>query len=322
MNETLDKIGSIGVIPVIKLSNPNLALGLGKALLKGTLPVAEVTFRTDAAEESIRILSKELPDLLVGAGTVTTIEQVKKAKAAGASFIVTPGLNPKVVAFCQEVGLPVIPGVNTPSHVEDALEMGLEVLKFFPAEASGGVKTLKALDGPYGGKVSFIPTGGVDTKNLAEYLTCPNVFAIGGSWMVPNKSIDSGDFETVERLCHEARMFSLGFDLLHIGINGNNVEDSLANAKFLSEMFYMHVKEGNSSIFVGTKFEIMKSKGRGTNGHIALSTLSLERALAWLSTFNIHPIKETIKQEKDKITFAYLDKEIMGFSFHLNKKII
>lgn len=320
MNDILCKIESIGIIPVVKLSSADLANDLGKALLEGDIPVAEITFRTNAAKESIKILSKEIPDLLVGAGTVTTIEQVKDAKAAGASFIVTPGLNPKVVAFCQDVGIPVIPGVNTPSHVEQALEMGLEVLKFFPAEASGGVKTLKALDGPYKGKVSFIPTGGVDPKNLAEYLACPNVFAVGGSWMVPSAAVEARDFETVKKLCHEARFLSLGFDLLHIGFNGNNPEDSLTNAKLLSEMFGMHAKEGNSSIFVGTIFEIMKSKGRGTKGHIALSTLSVERALVWLSTFGIHPIRETIKQENGKITLAYLDKEIMGFSFHLNKK--
>jgi len=322
MNEVLKKIELIGLVPVIKISSSELALGLGKALLKGAVPVAEITFRTNAAEESIRILSKELPDLLVGAGTVTTIEQVKKAKAVGASFIVTPGLNPKVVAFCQEVGMPVIPGVNTPSHVEQALEMGLEVLKFFPAEASGGVEMLKALDGPYKGKVSFIPTGGVDTKNLAEYLACPNVFAVGGSWMVPSAAIEARDFDTVEKLCHDARLLSLGFDLLHVGINGNDTADSLANAKLLSEMFGMHAKEGNSSIFVGTIFEIMKSKGRGTNGHIALSTLSVDRALAWLSAFDIHPIEETIKRENGKIVLVYLDKEILGFSFHLNKKQI
>jgi len=320
MNDIFCKIGSIGIIPVVKLSSAELAYDLGKALLKGSIPVAEITFRTDAAEESIRILSKEFSDLLVGAGTVTTTEQVKKAKAAGASFIVTPGLNPKVVAFCQEVGIPIIPGVNTPSLVEEALEMGLEVLKFFPAEASGGVKTLKALDGPYEGKASFIPTGGVNTKNLAEYLACSNVFAVGGSWMVPSEAVEACDFKTVERLCHEARLLSLGFDLLHVGINGSNAEESLANAKLLSEMFGMPAKEGDSSIFVGTIFEIIKSKGRGTNGHIALSTLSVERALAWLSTFGIHPIKETIKQEKGKITLAYLDKEVMGFSLHLSKK--
>lgn len=320
MNEILNKIGLIGLVPVIKLNSPEFALDLGKALLKGTIPIAEITFRTNAAEESIKILSRELPELLVGAGTVTTIEQVGKAKAAGARFIVSPGFNPKVVAFCQEVNIPIIPGVSTSSQVEQGLEMGLEVLKFFPAEASGGVKMLKALDGPYEGKVSFVPTGGISTKNLAEYFLCPNVFAVGGSWMVPSGSIESGDFGTVERLCREARMLSLGFDLLHVGINGTSPEGSLSNAKLLSDMFGMPIKEGNSSVFVGTIFEIMKSKGRGINGHIALSTLSVERALVWLSSFGINPIKETIKRENGKITVAYLDREIMGFSFHLNKK--
>ena len=320
MNEVLSKIGSIGLVPVIKLSSPDLALPLGKALVAGTIPVAEVTFRTDAAEESIRILSKELPELLVGAGTVTSVEQVDKAKAAGARFIVSPGFNPKVVAYCQELGIPVTPGVSTASQIEQALEMGLEVLKFFPAEASGGAKTIKALGGPYGNRVSFIPTGGVGPKNLAEYLSRPNVFAVGGSWMVPGAAVESGDFAAVEKLCREARMLSLGFELIHVGINGTSAEDSLANAKLLSGMFGMPVKEGNSSDFVGTAFEVMKSKGRGTHGHIALSTFSVERALAWMSTFGIKPVEDSIKRKNGYISIAYLDREIMGFSLHLNRK--
>lgn len=320
MNEVLSFIGSIGVVPVIKLSSPQYALPLGKALIAGSIPVAEVTFRTDAAEESIRILSKELPELLVGAGTVTNIEQVKKAKAAGASFIVSPGFNPKVVAFCQEIGIPVTPGVSTASQIEQGIEMGLDVLKFFPAEASGGARTLKAFGGPYGDRVSFIPTGGVGPGNLVEYLSCPNVLAVGGSWMVPNSLVEAGDFEGVEKLCREARMLSLGFDLIHVGINGTSAEDSLKNAKLLSGMFGMSLKEGNSSNFVGTSFEVMKGKGRGTNGHIALSTFSVERALAWLETFGIRPVEETVKKKNGKTVFAYLDTEIMGFSFHLNQK--
>jgi 2-dehydro-3-deoxyphosphogluconate aldolase/(4S)-4-hydroxy-2-oxoglutarate aldolase len=319
MEDVLKKLGDIGLIPVIKLDSPDQALPLGKALLAGALPVAEITFRTDAAKESIRILSKELPDLIVGAGTVLTPGQVDTAVAAGARYIVTPGFNPKVVEYCQKKGVPVTPGVTTPSQIEAAMEYGLKVLKFFPAENSGGVGMLKAFAGPYGDKVSFIPTGGVSEKNLADYLSQPNVHAVGGSWMVPGKLIESGDFASVERLCREARMLALGFSLLHLGINPDG-GDSLESAKFLSSLLGMPLKEGNSSAFVGKPFEIMKSPGRGERGHIAIETLSIERALAWFAGFGINPVEETIVRKGGRIQVAYIDRPFMGFAIHLNRK--
>ena len=159
MNDILQRIGELGIVPVVKLDKASDALPLGKALLEGELPIAEVTFRTDAAEESIRIMSRELPELLVGAGTVLTSDQVKKAVDAGAKFIVTPGFNPSVVDYCVEHNIPITPGINSPSQIEMALERGLDVVKFFPAEQSGGLPMLKAMSAPYG-SVRFIPTGG------------------------------------------------------------------------------------------------------------------------------------------------------------------
>lgn len=155
MDEVLKKLGDIGLIPVIKLTTPEQALPLGKALVAGSLPVAEITFRTDAAEDSIRILSHEIPELVVGAGTVLTIDQVDAAADAGARYIVTPGFNPKIVAHCQSIGMPVVPGVNNSSEIGQAIEMGLDVVKFFPAEASGGVDMLKSFAGPFYGKISL-----------------------------------------------------------------------------------------------------------------------------------------------------------------------
>ena len=265
MNETLAKLGKIGLIPVIKLDSPAEALPLGKALVAGGLPVAEVTFRTEAAEESIRILANELPELVLGAGTVLTTTQADAAAAAGARYVVTPGFNPRVVAHCLEMGLPVTPGVNSASQIEEAIEMGLDVAKFFPAGPSGGTEMLKAFAGPYGGKISFIPTGGVGPKNLTEYLACPNVFAVGGSWMVPSDAVKAGDFARIEKLCREARMLSLGFSLLHIGVNPEAGCDSAAEAKLLSSMLGMQLKEGANSDFVGNSFEFMKSAGRDTS---------------------------------------------------------
>lgn len=320
MNEAVKKLGLIGLIPVIKLDSPEQALPLGKALIAGSLPVAEVTFRTAAAEESIKILARELPELTLGAGTVLTIEQADAAVAAGAKYIVTPGFNPKVVSHCVNKGIPITPGVTSPSQIEQALEMGLSTLKFFPAEQAGGIPMLKAFAGPYGDNISFIPTGGVGVKNLTDYLGCSNVHAVGGSWMVPADAINAGSFGKVENLCREARMLSLGFKLLHIGINPHTDGSIAENARLLSAMLGMPLKSGNSSEFVGTSFELMKDGGRGEKGHIAIETLSVERALEWLSGFGLKAVSETVKTNGEVITIAYIDRPFMGFALHLCRK--
>ena len=174
MKDVLQRIEEFGIVPVVKLDRAEDALPLGRALVEGELPVAEVTFRTDAAEEAIRLLSRDLPDMLVGAGTVLTTDQVQRAVDAGAKFIVTPGFNPSVVDYCVSNDIPVTPGINSPSQIEMALERGLSVLKFFPAEQSGGLPMLKAMSGPYGA-VRFIPTGGVGPENMVAYLTYEKV---------------------------------------------------------------------------------------------------------------------------------------------------
>lgn len=202
-SEVGDALGDFGIVPVIALNDADKALPLGEALIDGGLPVAEITFRTEAATESIRRLSRELPDLLLGAGTVLTVEQVDTAIDAGALFIVTPGFNPRVVEHALDRGIPIIPGVNNPTGVESAMAFGLELLKFFPAEPSGGVDMLRALGGPYG-SVGFVPTGGVKGSNLESYLCLPNVTAVGGSWLVPGTAIEAGDFGQIRDLTIEA----------------------------------------------------------------------------------------------------------------------
>lgn len=323
MNEVLKRLGDIGLIPVIKLETPEQALPLGRALSAGKLPVAEVTFRTNAAEKSIKILSEELPDLIVGAGTVLTIEQASAAVAAGAKYIVTPGFNPLVVQHCMAKGVPVMPGISSPSEIEQALEMGLEVVKFFPAEQAGGVPMLKAFAGPYGNRISFVPTGGVNAGNLVDYLSCSNVRAVGGSWMVASSLINEGKYDRIAELCAEARSAALGFRLLHVGLNpggGISEPDAVREAELLASMLGMPAKEGNSSVFVGSGFEIMKSNGRGEKGHIGIETISVERALAWFEDFGVKPVDDTIVKKSSRIVMAYLDKPFMGFALHLNKK--
>lgn len=203
MNEILEQFGQIGIIPVVVIDNVKDAAPLGKALCDGGLPCAEVTFRTEAAEESIHILSKEYPDLLVGAGTVLTIEQVDRAVNAGAKFIVSPGLNPDIVTYCQKKNISVTPGVVTPSEIERALVLGLDVVKFFPAEPSGGLSMIKAMGAAYT-KLKFMPTGGINTNNVKEYLKSDKILACGGSWMVKGELIHNGEFGKIKDLCKEA----------------------------------------------------------------------------------------------------------------------
>lgn len=201
--EILNRVREIGIVPVVVLEDARDAAPLGKALLEGGLPCAEVTFRTACAEECIRIMASEYPDLLVGAGTVLTTEQVDRAVAAGAKFIVSPGFDPEVVDYCLEKNILVLPGCVTPSEVAQAVKRGLKVVKFFPAEQFGGLATLKALAAPYVG-LSFMPTGGVGPKNVREYLSYDRLVACGGSWMVKGDLVKNGDFEKITELTREA----------------------------------------------------------------------------------------------------------------------
>jgi 2-dehydro-3-deoxyphosphogluconate aldolase/(4S)-4-hydroxy-2-oxoglutarate aldolase len=203
MDLVLDKIKEMGVVPVVAIENAADAPRLGAALSAGGLPCAEITFRTAAAPEAIRLMAAERHDVLVGAGTVLTVAQAKTAVANGAKFIVTPGFDDAVVDWCLANAVPITPGVMTPTEINLALNKGLRVLKFFPAEAAGGLKTLKAIGGPYG-DVKFIPTGGISPDNLGAYLSLSSVVACGGSWLVKKQLIASGDFNAITRLTQEA----------------------------------------------------------------------------------------------------------------------
>ncbi|TRN23267.1 bifunctional 4-hydroxy-2-oxoglutarate aldolase/2-dehydro-3-deoxy-phosphogluconate aldolase [Vibrio furnissii] len=195
------RLQHIKIVPVIAINDAAHAVPLAKVLVENGLPCAEVTFRTDAAQESIRLMRDAYPELLIGAGTVLTPQQVDQAISAGADFIVSPGLNPTTVKYCQQRGIAIVPGVNNPSLVEQAMELGLRTVKFFPAEPSGGVAMLKALCAVY--PVQFMPTGGVNPRNVAEYLAIPAVVACGGTWMVPTDLMDRGDWDAIARLVRD-----------------------------------------------------------------------------------------------------------------------
>jgi len=319
MNKVLEKIGELGIVPVVKIEKAENALPLGRALMEGDLPIAEITFRTSAAEESIKTLTRELPKLLVGAGTVLTIEQVKKAVSAGAQFIVSPGFNPKVVDYCIENSIPITPGVNNPTQIEMALERGIEVVKFFPAEASGGLPLLKSMSAPYTG-IKFIPTGGINLNNLCSYLSYNKVHACGGSWMVKAELISSGNFAEITRLTREAISTMLGFEFAHLGINEENKDKALNSANQLLNLFYFPIKEGTSSIFAGPGFEVMKNQYLGKHGHIAIATNDIYRAINYLKMKGVSVLPETAKEKDGKLKTIYLDQEVSGFAIHLSQK--
>ena len=197
------QITELGLIPVVVLDDAKDAKPLAEALCEGGLPCAEVTFRTDAAQDGIRIISEEYPDMLVGAGTVLTIDQVERAVWAGAKFIVSPGFDPEIVDYCLKKEIPVFPGCITPSEIAQAVKRGLRTVKFFPAAQSGGVGMINALAAPYVG-LKFMPTGGVNPKNLSEYLSCKSVIACCGSWMVKGELVRAGEFDKIKEMTKEA----------------------------------------------------------------------------------------------------------------------
>ena len=203
MNEVLEKLGQYGIVPVVVLNDSKDAAPLADALCDGGLSCAEVTFRTETAADSIRIMTEKHPEMLVGAGTVLTTKQVDEAVEAGAKFIVSPGLNPAIVKYCIEKNIPITPGVATPSEMEQAIELGLNLVKFFPAEPSGGLAMINAVAAPYT-MLKFMPTGGINPNNVKDYLNSDKIFACGGSWMVKGNLINDGNFDKIKELTKEA----------------------------------------------------------------------------------------------------------------------
>lgn len=315
--DVFKRIGEMGIVPVVKIDDAKDAVPLGKALAEGGLPIAEITFRTAAAEQAIRNIVQELPEIFVGAGTVLNVEQAKRAVDAGAKFIVSPGFSRSVVEFCLKEEIPITPGCISPSEMTMAVEYGLKVVKFFPAEASGGIASLKAMSAPFG-MLKFIPTGGIDAKNIMSYLSFDKVVACGGSWMVKDELLKSGSFAEIERLTREAVQLMLGFELAHIGINSKDDESSMRVAEQIAGIFSLSLKPGNSSIFAGSGIEVVKGNGLGTNGHIAFKTNSVARAIACLERKGVEVDMSTAKgPEGGPITAVYLKEEIAGFALHL-----
>lgn len=320
MNQICREIGEYGLVPVIKIDDVSKAVPLAKALCDGGLPVAEITFRTKCAPEAIALIAKEFPDMMVGAGTVLTVEQAEQAIKAGAKFLVTPGFNSKVVEYCVGKNFPIVPGTSRPTDVEAALEFGLDVVKFFPAEAAGGIPMLSSLGGPYAG-LKFMPTGGVDEKNLLAYLGQKNVLACGGSFMVKNDYIAAGRFDLITADVKRAMTEMLGFKLAHIGVNCENSDEALKFAALIESMFGFSSKEGNSSVFAGSEFEFMKSPYLGKKGHIAIQTNFIDRAVPFFKRSGFKFNEESAKKnDKGDLIAIYFEDDFFGFAIHLVQK--
>ncbi len=314
--ELLPRLERTGLIPVIKIAKAENALPLAQALRDGGLNAAEITFRTSRAAEAIASIRAAYPDMLLGAGTVLTPAQADDAMRAGADFLVSPGLNPDVVKHCLGKGYPIVPGCATPSDLETALSLGLTHVKFFPAEAAGGLAMIKAMSAPYG-NVRFLPTGGINEKNLLQYLSFDKVFACGGSFMVSDALIEAGDFTEIRERTKRALSLMLGFQISHIGLNASTETEAKATASLLDGAFGFGTREIPVSYFIGP-FEVMKRSGRGRNGHIAVGTYDVDRAMFHLTQRGV-TIDETsvVRDANGKATFAYLAEEILGFAVHL-----
>ena len=273
--DMMEQLSRIGIVPVIAINDAADAVPLAQALIDGGLPCAEVTFRTAAAADAIKNMTEAFPDMVVG---------------AGAKFIVSPGLNPTTVKHCQEIGIPVCPGTANPSDIEVALSLGLKTVKFFPAEAAGGLKYIKSIAAPYV-DMKFMPTGGVNEKNLLDYLSFNKIICCGGSWMIA-----------------------------HVGINSADEAEAMDTATKLCKLLGWTMKVGNSSIFAGTGIEVMKTPFRGTKGHIGIKTNFIVRAKAYLERQGFEFDESSANVKDGQLKAIYLKDEIAGFAIHLVQK--
>ena len=320
MNEMLEQIYGLGVIPVIAIQDAAKAVPLAQGLAAGGLPAAEITFRTAAGEKAIRQIAQNCPEVLVGAGTILNTDQCARAIAAGARFIVSPGYIQEVVDYCLERNVTILPGCITASDMTRAANCGLEVVKFFPAEQSGGLGFIKALAQVFP-KLKFMPTGGINADNLNSYLAFDRIVACGGSWMVKSDLIAAGRFEEISALARQAIQTMLGFELRHVGVNCADEAEAEKTAKAFSALFGFAYKPGNSSIFAGTAVECMKQPFLGDKGHIAIGTNHMDRAIYHLGLQGIYFDESTRKvDDKGHTKAIYLKDQFAGFAVHLVQK--
>lgn len=321
MQDVKTSLYQYGLIPVVTLEKAEHAVPLAKALCAGGLEIAELTLRTPAALDALRAMSTAFPDMLVGAGTVLTVEQAEKALAAGAKYIVTPGCSEAVIRFCQSRNVLVIPGCATATDVQTAVNLGLDVVKFFPAEASGGVKAMDALAAAFPG-VRFVPTGGIGPDRFSHWLRNPHVLACGSSCVTPSHLLEQDDFEAIQKLARDAVFAVLNFAFAHVGINCDTDDEGYKNIFSLADTFDLVLGDTPSSSYVGHEVEITKRpfKVRGPHGHIGYFTDNVERAVFYLGKKGIEFNTESVKPYKGKMYVIYLKEHVAGFAVHIEER--
>ena len=316
-NQILNEIANIGMIPVLSIDKVQRAIPLAEALQKGGLPIMEVMFRTDAAAESIKLIAEQMPNFIIGAGTVLTIEQAEKAVKCGAKFLVSPGFNPEVCKAAIEFGVPIVPGCISPTEIEAARALGLHVLKFFPAVENGGISAMRLLSGPYP-DVRFVPTGDLTRALCKEYLAFSKVAAAGGDFMLSYADIYSDNYEKITSDVEETFLEYLNFHISHMGINANSKLESVSLANKLGSFLKIPTHEYEKSAFAGSLFEIMYQPFYHEKGHVAIGTSDATRAYYYLKRCGVEFYENTVSYDANgNVIAAYLKENFGGFALHL-----
>ena len=321
ISENMKMMFEIGLVPLVVIDDAADAVPFGQALVDGGVPVAEVTFRTDACLDTIRAMRQHVPGLLVGAGTVHNVAQADAAVKAGAEFIVTPAFNPAVTQWCIDNHVDIVPGTVSPADVEAANGMGIEVCKFFPAAAYGGIKTLKALAGPFH-DMKFLPTGGVNLDNMTEYLDLPNVAAVGGSFMTPSDMVRNKDWKGITATCRQAVHNLLGFEICHTGIHcKTQAEAEDVTDRLCALLDQEKITVPGAAYFVGTVVEVCYNTLPGEKGHIGIDTRDMDRAMAYYKRRGVEYADNGLfYDDQGRVRLAYFKELYNGFSVHLRRK--
>lgn len=307
-----------GLAPVVVLEDPGDAVPLAKALLAGGIRFMEITFRTGAAEEAIRRVAAEVPDMIVGAGTVINGKLAETAVKAGARFVVTPGYSPEAVAFCHENDVAVVPGTATMTEIMMAINDGCELVKLFPAEDLGGVRYIKSVVSVFP-RLQFMPSGGIGFDNMEPYARCRAVAATTGSWLAPKALIREGRFDEITEIARRSVQKMLGFQLLHVGINSADAEEARVTATGLAELFSLPVKEFPAAYFAGDLADVVKTPFLGEHGHIGMLTNHVERAVRYFEDRG-YRFRDNPTVDDEGIVSIFFEKEFGGFAVHLRRR--
>lgn len=318
------RIWELGILPVVTIDTAADAVPVANALAKGGLPCAEITFRTNAAAEAICKIRENCPEVLCGAGTVLTSTQLHDAAKAGAQFVVTPGFQREIVAAALEMGMPIFPGCATPSDVENAIAMGLETVKFFPAEAAGGVAMLKAMAAPYG-NMRFIPTGGIDPKNLSAYTALPSVLACGGSFLVKKEWLIHREYAKITTASRQAIAAMLQLHMGHVGLIAQDAKECKHTADVLSDLLLAEKTENaaGNAFMIGDYFEVLLHNTNGERGHVCIRTNDVPRAAMYFSRMGVALMEDTAQYDADgTLRLIYCKDTWCGMGVHLLKNFV